>query len=196
MAQRSKKFTISVLRNNIAFLRANSSAGVTSWIVGATIGVVGNARMSRSTSLVSISLMSRARCRTISMVGALTLRAVEPYPHIRVNVVGAARHQLPMDRECLRGLHAALAVDVGHIGKQCEFFFRQTRTGFAQLIDRSRETLRHSLVEILQRSPLHDADAKPASCAGSSGAKSSAATASALAQASTVRAIGRLIDAV
>jgi len=51
MAQRSKKFARTVLRNNIAFLRANSSAGTTSCIIGATIGVVGNARMSRSASL-------------------------------------------------------------------------------------------------------------------------------------------------
>jgi len=65
-----------------------------------------------------------------------------------------------VNRECLGRLHAALAVDVGHIGQQCEFFFRQARTGFAQLIDRSRETLRHRLVEILQRRSLHDTDAK------------------------------------
>ena len=37
MAQKVEKFATTVLRSSIAFLRANSSAGVTSAMVGATI---------------------------------------------------------------------------------------------------------------------------------------------------------------
>jgi len=67
MAQQSKKFQIEVLRSSMAFLRANTSGGAISSMVGATIGVVGSTSTSMSESRASISAISAARSFTISM---------------------------------------------------------------------------------------------------------------------------------
>ncbi len=67
IAQRSKKLAIAGLRRTNAFLAVKPSLLETSAIVGATIGVVGNASASRSDRRASIARTRTVRSRSMAM---------------------------------------------------------------------------------------------------------------------------------
>ena len=130
MAQRSKKFTMTVLRKSMAFFRAKLSAAATSAMVGATIGVVGIAKTSRSASAASIEAdQARPFPHHIDIVGSADVaRPFEAYSHIRVD--WSARRD--SSSRCTANASAGgrlPCVHLRHIAEQRKLLFKDLCTG-------------------------------------------------------------------
>ena len=162
MAQQSKKFQIEVLRSSMAFLRANTSGGAISSMVGATIGVVGNASTSISAKpRIHLGDQRGALVHHLDVVGrADVARPLQPRAHVRIDVGAAPVEPVAMQGEGFRRLHAATAVDPRHAVEQRQLLVGQPRARLLQPVERVRETFAHGVVQIFQRQALRDADAQ------------------------------------
>ena len=124
--------------------------------------------------------------------GADVARTFEAHPDIRVNGVGTARQKIAMHGKRFRWLHAPFAVYLRHVAEQRDLFLRRSAHPLASAgRSRPQTFFADRLVQILERRALHYADTKTCEGHGIERHKASPAiTASALAHASTERAIG------
>src|SRR5262249_30633811 len=83
------------------------------------------------------------------------------HSHIRVDRIRASRQQVTMNGESFRRLHAAFAIDLGHVVEKGQFLVEYPRARFSQPGNRVRETARYSLIQVFERRTLHDPNAQP-----------------------------------